>query len=163
MLVTPFEHAVRAPVPARIRPGLLKYRMGCSRAASKPPFEYRTRLYIKRSSSKASKGEPRGMNWRRKISNGKRKTLSGKTHTDTGCLFLSLSLSNSNITTRCRAAPPDPNQDRLSVHSASHFLIRSEGCHLSRQLAQLSPSGLSSRAAAWYVHRRTHERLNVNI
>ena len=36
--------------------------------------------------------------------------VSGKTHTDTGCLFLSLSLSNSNITTRCRAAPPDPKR-----------------------------------------------------
>ena len=45
MLGTPFEHAARAPVPARIRPGLLKYRMplGCSQAASKPPCEYRTR------------------------------------------------------------------------------------------------------------------------
>ena len=43
MLGTPFEHAARAPVPARIRPGLLKYRMGCSRAASFTPLEYRTR------------------------------------------------------------------------------------------------------------------------
>ena len=73
---------------------------------------------FKRSSSKASKGEPRGMNWRRKISNVKRKTLSGKTHTDTGCLFLSLSLSNSNITTRFRAAPPDPNQEAVRLTSA---------------------------------------------
>ena len=43
MLVTPFEHAARAPVPARTRPRLLKYRIGYRRAASKPPFEYRTR------------------------------------------------------------------------------------------------------------------------
>ena len=71
------------------------------------------------------------MNWRRKISNRKRKTLSGKTHTDSGCLFLSLSLSNSNISTRCRAALADPNQDRLSVHSTKDIsLIGSEGCQL---------------------------------
>ena len=43
MLVTPFEHAARAPVPARTGPGLLKYRIGYRRTASKPPCEYRTR------------------------------------------------------------------------------------------------------------------------
>ena len=42
MLATPFEHDVRAPVPARTRPGLLKYRIGYRWAVSKPPFEYRT-------------------------------------------------------------------------------------------------------------------------
>ena len=40
MLATPFEHAARAPVPARIRPGLLKYRVRYRRAPSKPPCEY---------------------------------------------------------------------------------------------------------------------------
>ena len=43
MLGTTFEHAARAPVPTQIRPGLLKYRMGCSQAASFTPLEYRTR------------------------------------------------------------------------------------------------------------------------
>ena len=34
MLVTPFEHSARAPVRARTRPGLLKYRVRYLRAAS---------------------------------------------------------------------------------------------------------------------------------
>ena len=45
MLGTPFEHAARARVRAWTRPGLLKYSMGCSQAASFTPFEYRIRLY----------------------------------------------------------------------------------------------------------------------
>ncbi len=50
MLGTPFEHAARlycrSTRPDPTRTFKIPYLdMGCSRAASKPPFDYRTRLY----------------------------------------------------------------------------------------------------------------------
>ena len=57
MLVTPFEHAARAPVRAQTRPGLF-FKIPCEvrylRAASFPPFEYRTRLYSRYSRAAVS-------------------------------------------------------------------------------------------------------------